>query len=91
MFRGALADDFPTGFTAFWTDIDEVVRFRQDIQMMFDDHHTVTGVDEAVHLIEKAPDVCQMKAHRRLFQKEEVMRGAASTSLGMGVIGGDLG
>ena len=91
MFGITFTDDLSAGFAAFGSNVDEVVRLRQNIQVVFDDHHTVARVDQPMHQIKKPTDVSQMKTHGRLFQQKKVMSGSAGASLGMGVIGGDLG
>lgn len=52
VFGGSLRDDFPTGFTTFWAQIDQVVRFREDIEVVLDHHHRVAGFDQPVEEID---------------------------------------
>jgi hypothetical protein len=47
-----LRDDFPTGLTTFWAQIDQVVRFREDIKVVLDHHHRVAGFDQPVEEID---------------------------------------
>ena len=42
VFGGALGHNLSTGFTAFRTDIDQVVGLGEDIQVMLDDDDRVT-------------------------------------------------
>jgi len=49
VFGGALDHDLSSGLAAFGTDIDQIVRLGQYIEMMFDDHDAVTGIDQAMH------------------------------------------
>lgn len=48
LFRGALGDDFSAGPTAFGAEVHEVVRLGEDIQVVFNHHYGVAGVDQAV-------------------------------------------
>ena len=42
MFGGALGHNLSAGFTAFWTNIDQVIGLGEDIQVMLDDDDRVT-------------------------------------------------
>ena len=48
LFRGALSDDFTSRLPAFGAEVHEVVRLGEDIEVMFDHHHGVAGVDKTV-------------------------------------------
>ena len=52
MFGGALGDDFTTRFTAFWAEVNEVVRLREDIQMVLNHHYGVAGLDQPMKKID---------------------------------------
>ena len=46
VFGGALGDDFTTRFTAFGAEVHEVVGLSENIQMVLNYHHGVSGFDQ---------------------------------------------
>lgn len=46
MFGGALGDNFTTRFTAFGAEVHEVVGLSENIQMVLNYHHGVSGFDQ---------------------------------------------
>ena len=86
-----MGDDSSPGFTAFWAKIDEVIGLGEDVQMVFDDDHGMTGVHQTVEQVDETTDIGKVKSHGGLFQKEEVMGGAAGPTLDLGLVRCDLG
>jgi len=68
VFGCAFDHDLSSGLAAFGTDIDQIVRLSQNIEMVFNDHDTVTGIDQAMHQIEKSAHIGQMKSNGRFLQ-----------------------
>jgi len=91
VFGGAFDHDLSSGLATFGTDIDQIIRLGQNIEMMFDDHDAVAGIDQAMHQIEKSSHVGQMKSNSWFLQKKKMMGGTASPSLGVSLVGGNLG
>ena len=87
VFGGALGDDFSAGLTAFGTEIDEIVGFSEDIEVVFNHHDCVTGIDQAVEQVNQAADIGEVQPDGGLFQKEEVMGGPASPTAGLSLVG----
>ena len=52
LFRCALGDNFSTRLPAFWAKIDQVVRFRKDIEMVLNHHNRVARVDQPVKQVD---------------------------------------
>jgi hypothetical protein len=46
VFGVTLRNDFASGFPALRAEIDQVIRFRKDIEVMLDHHNRVTGFDQ---------------------------------------------
>ena len=90
VFRSALGDDFTARFSAFGTEIDQVVRLGQDIQMVLNHHHGVTGFHQAMEKVNQTAHIGEMESDGGFFQKKEVMGRTTSATLGLGLIGGDL-
>ena len=74
-FWSAAEEDFAAFVAAFRAEIDDVVRLLDDIHMVLDDDHGVTCLYEQVHAVDKALDIGEVKASRRLVEDVE---GAAS-------------
>ena len=61
----------PAAVTAFGTEVDDVVRFRDDIQVVLDDHYRVAGADQAVQDFDELCDVGHVQADGRLIEQVE--------------------
>ena len=57
MFGRALGDNLSSGFAAFRPQVHEVVRFSQDIEMMFNDHDGVAGINETMEEVDQPSDI----------------------------------
>ena len=60
-------DDFAAGISSFGTNIDDVIRFRDDTEIMFDHDDCVTVIHEAVQQIQQQFHVGHVQADRRLL------------------------
>jgi len=87
----ALADDFPARLPAFRSDVDEIICFGKDVEVVFDDHHAVAGIDKTMQKIQKAADVGQMEADGGFLEQEKMMGGTTCPAAGVGMVGSDLG
>ena len=90
MFGCALGDNFPSGFAAFRSQVHEVVRFRQNIEMMLNNHDGVAGIDEAMEKVDQPSDIRQVQTDRGLLQKKEMVCGPTCAAFGLGLVRGDL-
>ena len=52
VFGSALGDDFTAGFTAFGTEVNEVVSLSENIQMVLNHHHGVAGFDQPMEQVD---------------------------------------
>jgi len=91
LFRGSLGNDFAAGLPTLRPKIEEVVGFREYIEMMLNYHDGVAGFHQTVKQIDQTADIGQMKANRGFFQKEKMMGGSPGATFGLGLVGGDLG
>jgi len=66
--RRSRRDDFPAGVAAFRPKIDDVVGCLDHIQVMLNQEHRVSGVDEPVQGLEQPFHVGQVQAGRRLVE-----------------------
>ena len=67
-FRGTGGDHLPAGVAPFGSQVDHVVGGLDYIQMVLDQQHRVTHVDQAVQRFEQALDIGQVQAGGRLVQ-----------------------
>ena len=52
-FRRPHRDDLAAATPAFWSQVDDVIRGLDDVQVVFDDQHRVTGVHQTVQAVEE--------------------------------------
>ena len=52
VFGGALGDDFTTRFTAFGAEVHEVVGLGEDIEVVLNHHHGVSGLHQSMKKID---------------------------------------
>ncbi len=89
-FRCALGDNFTAPRAGFGAEIDEIVGFRGEVHVVFDDHDGVAFVDETVKDIGEAGDVLLMESDRGFLDKVEVGIGRADIG-DLGASFGELG
>ncbi len=74
-------DDFPTLVAAAGADVDDVVRRLDDVEIVLDDDHRITAVDQLLQHAEQLLDVVAMQPGRRLVQYVERLAGGALAEL----------
>jgi hypothetical protein len=63
--------DAATTGTAFGAEVDEPVGAFQDIEVVFDDQHRVTGIDQALKGQEEDADIFEVQAGGGFVEDEE--------------------
>ena len=86
MFGSALGDDFAAGLAAFRAQVHEVIGLGQDIKVMFNHHHGVTGIDQPMEQVDQPPNIGQVQTHGRFFQKKEMMGRTPGPTFGLRLI-----
>lgn len=67
--RRAKCDDFASVFAGFRPDIDDVISFSNDAQIMFNDDNGLAIVDEAMQDFKQLGDVGHVQADGRFFKQ----------------------
>lgn len=65
---------------ALETQVDHVIGGLDHIEMMFDDHNGMPGVDEAVERVEQLLDIRKVQSRGRLVQDVEIVFAAFDLS-----------
>ncbi len=71
LFGRAAGDDLAAGFAAFGPEIDEPIRGADHVQVVLDDEHGVTRIDQAAERAQQLRDVIEVQAGRRFVEEEE--------------------
>src|SRR6186997_1495044 len=77
-FRSPLRDYPASGRAAFRSQVDDVVRGFDDVEVVLDDHDGVALIDELVEHVEQLVRVGEMEARGRLVEDVERGRGTAA-------------
>src|SRR5207247_8825625 len=77
----ALVDDLSACLPPFGAQIDDMVRSLYDVEVVFDHHDSVSGVDQAVEHLEETLDIGEVQARRGLVKDVERPAGRASREL----------
>jgi hypothetical protein len=72
LLRGSLNNDATTSRAALRPQVNNPVRFGDEIQIMFDYDYRMSGIDEALEHIDQPLYVCHMETDGRLFENEQV-------------------
>src|SRR6266581_3164790 len=75
--RSPLRDDAPARVAGARSKLDHPVVPLDDVEMVLDDEHGVTGVDEPVEHAAQGSDVVEVQPRRRLVEDVELAPGAA--------------
>src|SRR5437588_842362 len=67
--RSAVGHDLAPRVSRFRSEIDDVIRFRDDAEIMFDNDNGMAIVDEAMQQFEQELDVSHVQSNRRFFQQ----------------------
>ena len=67
-FGGAGGDDAPAVFTAFGTEIDDVVGLFDHVEVVFDHQNCVSKRDQTLEHVEQLVNVGEVQAGRRLVE-----------------------
>ena len=71
-FRCALGYDRSAVFSCFRADVDQVVRFGENFQVVFNDNYGVSVVDQSMEHFEKSFHICRMETNAGLFNQIEI-------------------
>ena len=71
IFRSACRDDSPSLIPALRTQVDDMIRRLDDVEIVFDDNHRITAIDETLQDIEQFVDIRRMESCRRLIEDVE--------------------
>jgi len=86
--RGAFGDDASAAGASFRAEVDDPVGIGDEVEVMFDDHHGMAGVDQAVQDGDEEADVGHVESDGGFFEEEEV---AFGVWLGGGGVVGEAG
>ena len=75
LFGSTFGNHAATARAAFWTHIDDVVGRLDDVEVVLDDDHAVTGVDERLEYVQELLDVGTVQPCRRLIKDIERLTG----------------
>jgi hypothetical protein len=67
-FRRTLCDELSPRLAAFRSELNEVIGIGEDVEMMFDHHNGMPGIDELMQDVKEPLNVGEMEADRWLFQ-----------------------
>src|ERR1700761_4256143 len=68
LFRSAFEKDPSTPIATLGTQIDDMIRDLDDIQIMFDHEHRISPVHQLVQYIQQMPDIFEVETRRRLIE-----------------------
>ena len=71
LFGGPLRDDGAATIAAFRPKIDNPVGASDDVQIMLDDQHAATGLNQPLKRVEQLCDVVEMQSGGRLVEDEQ--------------------
>ena len=77
VFRGAGGDDVAAGVATFGAEIDDPVGRFDHFEIVLDDQHRVTGLDQRVQHLEELADIVEVQPGRRLVEDVEGAPGGA--------------
>ncbi|MPN00669.1 hypothetical protein SDC9_147865 [bioreactor metagenome] len=80
--RGAGGHDLSPAEPTFGTHIDHPVGGLDDVEVVLDDHHGVTAVDQPAEHVEESADVLEMQAGGRLVEYVDRIAGGAPLQFG---------
>src|SRR5262245_51738594 len=69
LFRRSRGYHATSGLATLGTEIDQVVRRLDDVEVVLDDDHRVAAIDQAVEHLEELAHVIEVKAGRRLVEE----------------------
>jgi hypothetical protein len=71
LFRRSFGNDSTTFIAGFRTQINHPIRAFDHIQVVFDDHHGMAGINEALKNLQQHANVVEVQARRRFVEKEQ--------------------
>ena len=74
-FRRTCNYDLAPGMAAFGAEVNDVVCGFDDIHVMLDRKHSVSGVDQAMQAVEQPLNICEMKTSSRFVENVERVLG----------------
>ena len=80
--RRAARDDRAAAVSALRTEVDDMVRAFDHVEIVFDDDHGVAPVDEALQDVDESRDVVGRESRRRFVENVERLAGRAFGELG---------
>jgi hypothetical protein len=71
LFRRAFCDQPSAACAALWSEVDDEVGARHDVEVVLDDEHRVTVPDQSLERAEERADVGHVQPRGRLVEDEE--------------------
>src|SRR3954453_12443221 len=71
LFRSTDCNNLPTRFATLGTHINQIIGTLDHVQIVFDDQHGITKVDQALQHGKQMAHVLEMQSRRRLVEKIE--------------------
>ncbi len=71
LFRRPFSDLFTSFVASFRPQVQDEVRVPQDLEVVFDDHHRVSLIEQDIQRFEQRPDVVQVETGGGLVEQEQ--------------------
>src|SRR5207237_10565328 len=68
LLRCPRSNDLPAGIARFWTDIDNVIRFRDYAEVVLNHDDSMTVIHQPVQQVQQQFDIGHVQANRRFLQ-----------------------
>ena len=68
--RRALGDDLSAFVAGFGSQVNDPIGAFDDVEIVFDDEHRMTGIDETLKSFQQNPDVVKVQAGGRFVEEE---------------------
>ena len=81
LLRRACRHDGPATMTALWSQINQVIRRFNDVQIMLDNHYAVAALHQSLQHLHQTMNIRRVQASSRLVQNIEGLACAAPRQL----------